>query len=100
MHNELTEDNFLSRIYTVIGVPQRDLRENLEFQQPRIRPFFKNVPKDCQRGFKDSKCLLTISVGQSTHEGELFSTTMDLINNSFASCVLLVDDSLQRHTMS
>lgn len=65
-----------------------------------IRPFFKGVTKDCQDRFKSAKCLLTISVGQASHEGELFSATMDLVNESFGACVLLVDDSLQRHTMA
>jgi len=39
-------------------------------------------------------------VGQATHEEELFAITLDLVNKSFASCTLLVDDSLQRHNMA
>lgn len=50
--------------------------------------------------FVHSSCLLTISVGQTTHEGELFDVTMELVNKSFSSCTLLVDDSLQRHNMA
>ncbi|EKD46099.1 MAG: hypothetical protein ACD_69C00020G0002 [uncultured bacterium] len=50
--------------------------------------------------FAHSDCLLTISVGQATHEEELFAITLDLVNKSFASCTLLVDDSLQRHNMA
>lgn len=30
----------------------------------------------------------------------MFACTMELINNYFGSCVLLVDDTLQRHTMA
>lgn len=61
---------------------------------------FRDVAKEYLAQFKDSQCLLTISVGQATHEGELFDLTIDLINKSFSSCIILVDDSLQRHTMA
>lgn len=50
--------------------------------------------------FKNARCLLTISVGQEVHEGDKFFSTVDLINDSFGSCILLVDDSLQRHSMA
>lgn len=50
--------------------------------------------------FKQSSCLMTISVGQQSHEDERFSATIDLINTSFKSCVISIDDSLQRHTMA
>lgn len=50
--------------------------------------------------FKDSKCLLTISVGQEAHEGEKFASTVRMVNDSFKSCILLIDDSLQRHTIA
>lgn len=66
----------------------------------KVRAFFKSVSDDIKSQFEKSRCLLTISVGQATHEGELFAATMDLVNTSFKSCVLLIDDSLQRHTMA
>lgn len=50
--------------------------------------------------FPKSRCLFTISVGQQTHENEHFEATIELLNKSFESCVMLVDDSLQRHTMA
>ena len=64
------------------------------------KSIFRSTSDDVKSQFKKSRCLLTISVGQATHEGELFAATMDLINASFKSCVLLIDDSLQRHTMA
>lgn len=67
---------------------------------PQIKAIFRGIAKDCQDTLKTSQCLLTISVGQATHEGELFDVTVDLINRSFGSCIILVDDSLQRHTMA
>ncbi|MDF2690685.1 MAG: hypothetical protein K0S29_540, partial [Gammaproteobacteria bacterium] len=64
----------------------------------KIKPVFK-----CDEKFKpllkQSSCLLTISVGQEVHEGEKFLTTIDLVNTNFKHCTILVDDSLQRHTM-
>lgn len=50
--------------------------------------------------FKQSNCLMTISVGQQSHEDERFAATIDLIDTSFKSCVISIDDSLQRHTMA
>ena len=49
---------------------------------------------------KSSRCLLTVSVGQEAHEGEKFLTTALLVSEEFKRIVLLVDDSLQRHTMA
>lgn len=65
-----------------------------------LKPIFRNATEANKTKFKNSKCLLTISVGQETHEHEFFDTTIDLVNRSFDSCILLVDDSLQRHTMA
>lgn len=44
---------------------------------------------------------MPISVGQGieAHEGEQFLATIKLINASFNSCTLLIDDSIQRHTL-
>lgn len=64
------------------------------------KAIFRYVNEETRKKFKNSCALLTISVGQQTHEGEVFKATMELVNNSFGSCVILVDDSLQRHTMA
>jgi signal transduction histidine kinase/FixJ family two-component response regulator len=65
-----------------------------------IKIAFKNVIPAQKSQFANSVCLLTISVGQESHEGEFFNLTIDLINKSFKSCIILVDDSLQRYTMA
>lgn len=49
---------------------------------------------------KESSCLLSISVGQQYHEEDYFASTIDLINNTFGSCVISLYDSLQRYTMA
>lgn len=56
---------------------------------------FSNVNDDV---FEGSACLLTISVGQASHENEHFSAVVDLINNKFSSCTITLHDTLQRHT--
>lgn len=65
-----------------------------------IKPLFKNLSSDVKTKFQYSQCLLLISVGQEAHEGERFEATIDLINGSFKSCIVLLYDSLQRHTMA
>jgi hypothetical protein len=65
----------------------------------RVKTVFKRADgyKDL---FKYSHCLLSVSVGQQYHEDELFESTINLINDSFASCTISLYDSLQRHTMA
>jgi tRNA-dependent cyclodipeptide synthase len=51
--------------------------------------------------FERSRCFLPISVGQPYHEGEKFAATIRLVNDSnFKECVIVVCDTLQRHTMA
>lgn len=50
--------------------------------------------------FQASTCLLTISVGQEAHEAEKLYSTIALVDQSFKACVMLIDDTLQRHTMA
>jgi tRNA-dependent cyclodipeptide synthase len=52
-----------------------------------------------KRELAGTDCLLHISVGQKYHEGEKFLATMDLINDTFKSCTIMLCDTLQRHTL-
>ena len=65
-----------------------------------IKPVFKYKNDFDKETFKNSRCLLTISVGQEVHEGDKFAATIDLVNTSFSSAILLIDDSLQRHSIA
>lgn len=49
--------------------------------------------------FRNSHCLLTISVGLEVHENIHFKKTIQMISDNFAKCTICVDDSLQRHSM-
>lgn len=60
----------------------------------------KNLDEKDIDTLKNSSCLLSISVGQQFHEGDYFTSTIDLINNTFASCTISLYDSLQRYTMA
>jgi hypothetical protein len=48
--------------------------------------------------FARSKCILTISVGQPNHEGDKLFSTLLAVNKHFSLCLIMVCDSLQRHT--
>lgn len=43
---------------------------------------------------------MPISVGQSIHEGEKLEAVIKLVNASFQQCTILVDDTVQRHTIA
>lgn len=56
--------------------------------------------KEAKTKFKSSRCLLTISVGQESHEGALLGATIELIKNHFGLCLITLHDTLQRYTMA
>ena len=65
----------------------------------KIKPVFKFDKESTQIPFSQARCLLTISVGQEVHEGDKFAATAELVSEHFAACTMLIDDTLQRHTM-
>lgn len=64
-----------------------------------IKASFKGNPAAERKLFPTSHCLMPISVGQKIHEGDKFTAVIKLINQSFQRCTILVDDSVQRHTI-
>lgn len=64
-----------------------------------IKASFRENPPEERKLFPQSTCLMPISVGQAIHEGAKFEAVIKLINNSFKQCTILVDDSVQRHTI-
>jgi hypothetical protein len=73
------------------------------YPQSRITASFTRLPAPLSimlPKFKQSRCLLSISVGQTTQEGEKLAAILDLVNASFDSCVLMICDTAQRHTMA
>ncbi|HAT7747608.1 TPA: hypothetical protein KKX05_002775 [Legionella pneumophila] len=61
---------------------------------------FRGNPPEERKLFSSSSCLMPISVGQPVHEGEKFEATIHLVERSFQTCTILVDDSVQRHTIA
>ena len=61
---------------------------------------FKNISDEDKASFKESTCLLLVSVGQEAHEGDRLLATIKLVNENFQSCIISLYDSLQRFTMS
>ncbi len=64
-----------------------------------VKASFRDCAVSDRKFFHQSKCIMPISVGQPIHEGKKFLATIKLINASFKSCTVLIDDSVQRHTM-
>lgn len=64
----------------------------------KLRASFQ-CPREDRMKFKQSHAQLTISVGSRVHEGERLESTIDLINNSFQQCTIMLDDSLQWPTL-
>lgn len=64
-----------------------------------VKASFRENPPEERKLFPKSTCLMPISVGQAIHEGAKFTAVIKLINSSFKHCTILVDDSVQRHTL-
>jgi two-component system, OmpR family, aerobic respiration control sensor histidine kinase ArcB len=69
-----------------------------ETKDIRYKVSFTNASAEQKKSFKDSRCIITISVGQPPHEGEKFQATLDLVNKSFKGCMIAVCDTLQRNS--
>lgn len=57
-------------------------------------------PKAYRQQFSQSQAQLTISVGQPVHEGERLQQVVHLVNQSFARCLIMIDDSIQWYTLA
>lgn len=66
----------------------------------KVKAFLKSISGQNKPIFAQAKCLLSISIGQQSHEGELFESTVELVNQNFSSCAISLYDSLQRYTMA
>lgn len=67
--------------------------------EKNINVSFKRA-SNFKKNFKENDCLLIISVGQNVHEGNIFLSTIKLIDSAFRECTILIDDSIQRHTLA
>ena len=70
------------------------------YKMREIKCSFKKTSDEDKAQFSKSSCLLTISVGQQTHEDNRFLATLDLVDKSFQRCVITLHDTLQRHTIA
>ncbi len=52
------------------------------------------------KNLQESSCLIPISMNQPLQNGEKLQATIQLINNTFANCTIVIADSLYRHTSS
>lgn len=65
-----------------------------------LKCHFKNITEADKTNFKTSRCLLTVSVGQESHEDQRLISTLNLIELSFASCIITLHDTLQKYTIA
>lgn len=65
----------------------------------KLKASYRVCPITERKLFKQSSCLIPISMDQKIHEGEKLEATLDLVNRTFKSCTILVDDTLQRHNL-
>jgi len=64
-----------------------------------IKASFRECPINERETFSHSSCLMPISIGQPVHEGDKLIATLKLVNKNFKQCVILIDDTVQRHTL-
>ncbi len=64
-----------------------------------LKASIKDTPLEYRKFFHKSSCMLLISVGQIYHEGEKLSLVIDLINNKFKTCTIMLCDTLQRYNL-
>ena len=59
-----------------------------------------NLAPEDRDFLKARTCVLTISVGQPSHEGKKFRATLKLMNLRFAKCIVSVNDVSQRYNLA
>lgn len=64
-----------------------------------LKCFLLKCPEEKKQQFKKAEASLLISVGRDYHEGERMWAMINFINKSFNKCNIMVNDSLQRHTL-
>lgn len=65
----------------------------------KLKCFLLKCPEQKKEEFASGEAALLISVGQPYHEGEKMWAMMSFIEKSFKKCNIMVNDSLQRHTI-
>lgn len=72
----------------------------MEHNGINLRGFLLKCPISYKEKFQEASVVLLISVGQNYHEGEKLEATINFINERFKCCKIMVNDTLQRHTLS
>ncbi len=76
------------------------LEQNHKLDQgKRYKAYFAGVDEQQKKEFKNSRCIMGISVGQPYHESGKFIATTNLVDKHFSFCNILVGDTLQRHSL-
>jgi hypothetical protein len=69
-------------------------------QTHEIKAVLTCMPTEEKDYLKCKSCVVSISVGSQAHEGEKFRATIKMVNKYFQKCIIVMGDTLQRHTMA
>jgi len=72
----------------------------MEIENRIVKASFRECPLSEREKFSKSSCLMPISIGQEVHEGDKFTAVLKLVNRNFSKCTILIDDTVQRHTLA
>jgi hypothetical protein len=96
-YSKIAKNNF--SLKPLIVSQHRETYTMNEIDTRIVKASFRDCPVSERKNFLQSSCIIPISVGQAVHEGKKFLATIKLIDTSFKKCTILIDDSVQRHTM-
>ena len=69
-------------------------------RQKRYKAYLIGTNDEEKRIFKNSKCIVPVSVGQKYHEAGEFEAIIYMLNKHFAECTILVCDTLQKYSIA
>lgn len=92
---------FVERLAFLLITNEVEAKMNSELKRnKKYRAAFAGINSSEKQEFKNSKCIMGISVGQQYHEGGKFLSTINTVNKNFNYCNILIADTLQKHTMA
>jgi signal transduction histidine kinase len=77
----------------------KEMNDDISDVNKIYKAYFIGINDSQKKEFKDSKCIMIISVGQKYHENGELKAAISLVNKHFAYCNILVCDTLQRHSI-
>jgi hypothetical protein len=73
------------------------LNANNALETYKLKASFRGCSQADRKKFKRSKCILLINTRQALHEGGKLGAILELINQQFKKCTILIEDTAQRY---